>query len=101
MPRRKRVQPQPLQLIDCDEFFIEVRDRSTSLIGRGLHTKQDFAETLGAGYDIASFRQDGTPLHIEVKTTRGGPKTDFFMSPREIAFSQRNPNTYRLVRLYA
>jgi len=64
-----------------------------------IHTSVEEGD--GAGYDIASFRQDGTPLHIEVKTTRGGPKTDFFMSPREIAFSQRNPNTYRLVRLYA
>jgi hypothetical protein len=52
MPRRKTVQPHPLQLIDCDEFFIEVRDRSTSLIGRGLHTKQDFAETLEEIFDF-------------------------------------------------
>lgn len=52
MPRRKTVQPLPLQLIDCDEFFIEVRDRSTALTGRGLHTKQDFAETLEEIFDF-------------------------------------------------
>jgi len=46
MPRRKTVQPLPLQIIECDEFFIEVRDRSTALIGRGLHAKEDFSGTL-------------------------------------------------------
>ena len=52
MPRKKTVQPLPLQLIECGEFLIEVRDRSTSLIGRGLHTKQDFAETLEEIFDF-------------------------------------------------
>ena len=46
MPRRRTVQPLLLKLIDCNEFFIEFRDSSTALIRRGLHTKQDFAETL-------------------------------------------------------
>ena len=52
MPRRKTVQPLPLQIIEYDEFFIEVRDRSTALIGRGFHTKQDFAETLEQIFDF-------------------------------------------------
>ena len=46
MPRRKTVQPLPLQIIEGDEFFIEVRNRATALIGRGLHAKNDFDETL-------------------------------------------------------
>lgn len=46
MPRRKTVQPRPLRIIEGDEFFIEVRDRATALIGRGLHAKDDFDETL-------------------------------------------------------
>ena len=46
MPRKKTVQPPALQLIECDEFVIEVRDRSTALIGRGLHMKDDFSEIL-------------------------------------------------------
>lgn len=71
----------------------------TDLAEQVVHTSVEEGD--GAGYDIASFHPDGSPLHIEVKTTRGGPKTDFFMSPRELAFSQRNPKSYRLVRLYA
>ena len=46
MPRRKTVQPLPLRIIEGDEFLIEVRDRATALIGRGLHAKNDFDETL-------------------------------------------------------
>ena len=46
MPRKKRVQPRPLRNIEGDEFFIEVRDRTTALIGRGLHAIDDFDETL-------------------------------------------------------
>ena len=46
MPRRKTVQPLPLRIIEGDEFFIGVRDRATALIGRGLHAKNDFDETL-------------------------------------------------------
>ena len=52
MPRRRTVQPLLLQLIDCNEFFIEFRDRSTASIRRGLHTKQDFAETLEEIFDF-------------------------------------------------
>ena len=63
-----------------------------------VHTSQ--IEGDGAGYDIASFRKDGTPLHIEVKTTKGHSKTDFFMSARELEFSRRHPDTYQLLRLY-
>ena len=54
MPRRKTVQPHPLQLIDCDEFFIEVRDRSTALIGRGSHAKDGFNETLDEILDFVT-----------------------------------------------
>ena len=46
MPRRKTVQPPPLSIIEDDDFFIEVRDRASALIGRGLHAKVDFDETL-------------------------------------------------------
>ena len=46
LPRRKTVQPLPPRIIEDDEFFIEVRDRATALIGRGLHAENDFDETL-------------------------------------------------------
>ena len=54
----------------------------------------------GAGYDIRSFDPDGAERFIEVKTTRGGPRTDFFLSRNERAFSQEEPERFRLYRLY-
>jgi len=53
-----------------------------------------------AGYDIRSYEPDGTHRFIEVKTTRGGATTSFFISPNEIAFSAQNPDSYVLFRLY-
>jgi len=54
----------------------------------------------GAGYDIKSFNDDGSPRFIEVKTTRGGADTDFFMSINEIRFADQHPESYCLYRLY-
>ena len=53
-----------------------------------------------AGYDIRSYEPDGTHRLIEVKTTRGGAATTFFISPNEIAFSAQNAASYVLFRLY-
>ena len=54
----------------------------------------------GAGYDILSFNEDGTPRYIEVKTTRGSLNTDFYMSPNEINFSEKYPDNFFLYRVY-
>lgn len=54
----------------------------------------------GAGYDIKSFNVDGAVKYIEVKCTRGNINTDFFMSPREIKFSQINKNNFYLYRVF-
>lgn len=55
----------------------------------------------GAGYDIRSFDPaSGQERFIEVKTTRGGARTDFFLSRNERAFSDEEPERYRLYRLY-
>jgi hypothetical protein len=54
----------------------------------------------GAGYDILSFNEDGTPRYIEVKTTRGSLNTDFYMSPNEINFSEKHPDNFFLYRVY-
>ena len=40
----------------------------------------------GAGYDIKSYKPDGSVKYLEVKTTRGGISTSFFMSLNEISF---------------
>jgi hypothetical protein len=54
----------------------------------------------GAGHDIASFELDGSARHIEVKTTRGGPQTDFYLSANELEFSKQYVGSYRLYRLF-
>jgi hypothetical protein len=53
-----------------------------------------------AGYDIRSYNVDGTTRHIEVKTTQGPAANAFFLSPNEVRFSEENPNTFVLVRVY-
>lgn len=55
----------------------------------------------GAGYDIRSFDPtSGQERFIEVKTTRGGARTDFFLSRNERAFSDEEPERYRLYRVF-
>ncbi len=54
----------------------------------------------GAGYDILSYRVDGTRRHIEVKTTTGPSTSDFFISANEVKFSQTNADSYELRRVY-
>ena len=46
MPRRKTIQPEPIEHIIYDDLVIEARNRETQLIGRGLHNRQGFEETL-------------------------------------------------------
>lgn len=54
----------------------------------------------GAGYDIKSFNTDGSIKYIEVKTTKGNINTDFYMSPREIKFSQTHKDNFYLYRVF-
>ncbi len=63
-----------------------------------IHVSQ--IEGDSAGYDIRSYESDGTNRFIEVKTTRGGATTSFFISPNELAFSAQNSDSYVLFRLY-
>ena len=54
----------------------------------------------GAGYDIASFRPDGRPRLIEVKTTNGWERTPFHISRNELAVSEERRGEWRLFRLW-
>lgn len=54
----------------------------------------------GAGYDILSFDEEGNEIFIEVKTTKNGIKTDFFISPGEMKFSEQNKDKYFIYRVY-
>ena len=54
----------------------------------------------GAGYDIKSFDPAGRERLIEVKATRGGPATDFFLTRTEREVSTERPDAWRLYRLH-
>ena len=54
----------------------------------------------GAGYDIASFRRDGHPRLIEVKTTNGWARTPFHITRSERAVSEERAGEWCLFRLW-
>ena len=53
----------------------------------------------GLGYDILSFNLDGNKKFIEVKTTKGINKTEFFITPTELRRSEHETEFY-LYRVY-
>lgn len=55
----------------------------------------------GAGYDIRSFNPSGAERLIEVKSTRGGPTTDFYLTRTEREVSEERPDAWRLYRLHS
>jgi hypothetical protein len=52
------------------------------------------------GYDILSFDETGSERLIEVKTTKYGAETPFFVSRNEVSTSERNSAVYQVYRLY-
>jgi hypothetical protein len=54
----------------------------------------------GAGYDIRSFSPAGEERLLEVKTTRGGNTTPFYLTRNENDFAKERPDAFRLYRLY-
>lgn len=53
-----------------------------------------------AGYDILSFDITGVERLIEVKTTKYGEQTPFFVTRNEVATSEREAAYYHVYRLY-
>lgn len=52
------------------------------------------------GYDILSFDATGAERLIEVKTTKHGAETPFFVTRNEVSVSERHASLYHLYRLY-
>ncbi|MCP9825138.1 DUF3883 domain-containing protein, partial [Synechococcus sp. EJ6-Ellesmere] len=63
-------------------------ERTTFLIGPG------------AGFDILSYEETGADRLIEVKTTKYGRETPFFVSRNELAVSESEASHYYLYRLF-
>ena len=54
----------------------------------------------GAGYDIRSFGLDGRPRYIEVKTTKLGALTPFYITSAELDFARRHQGEYAIYRVF-
>lgn len=54
----------------------------------------------GAGYDIRSYDETGAERLIEVKTTRGGNTTPFYLTRNENEVAKERPDAFRSCRLY-
>lgn len=52
------------------------------------------------GYDILSFEESGRERLIEVKTTKYGGETPFYVSRKEVAVSRRDADKYQVYRLF-
>jgi hypothetical protein len=87
-----------------ERLVVEAERRRLTACGRGdlakriVHIAKERGD--GAGYDVLSFSDDGQELFIEVKTTTGGPQTDFLVTVNELEFASKFSNQYRLYRLF-
>ena len=63
---------------------------------------EQVSKTIGdhVGYDIHSYEDTGHDRFIEVKATRYGQLTPFFISAGELRFSTANLHAYQLYRLF-
>ena len=52
------------------------------------------------GYDIHSYEKTGRDRFVEVKTTRYGKLTPFYISANELQFSKAKRNAYQLYRVF-
>jgi hypothetical protein len=74
-----------------------VQNGRDDLAEKVIHTSQVIGD--GTGFDIMSFDLDGKKKFIEVKTTKGGSGTPFYISSAEYQYAQDRDN-YFLYRLY-
>ena len=54
----------------------------------------------GLGYDIRSFTLDGHPRYIEVKATKLGAVTPFYITSAELDFARRHQDEYAIYRVF-
>lgn len=52
------------------------------------------------GYDVLSFEESGAERLIEVKTTKYGKETPFFVSRNEVSVSERHASNYFVYRMF-
>jgi hypothetical protein len=77
-------------------------DRLTKLGHTQLASKVKIISTynVAAGYDISSFSSDGSPLYIEVKTTKTANPWNFELTHNELEFAKHNRQRQKIYRVY-
>lgn len=86
-----------LAVIEHERRWLAGRGRG-DLSERVRHVSVEVGD--GLGYDIESFTEAGTQKLIEVKTTRGGVTTPFFMSKNERDRAEELAEAYHLYRVH-
>lgn len=66
--------------------------------GRVRHISKEEGD--GFGYDILSCDEEGKDIYIEVKGTKGGQGSTFYITENELKCSIEYPEKYRLYRVY-
>lgn len=54
----------------------------------------------GIGFDVLSFNENGTERFVEVKTTRYGKETPFYVTRNEVRVSEKEAARYQLCRVF-
>ena len=87
-----------LRLVGFSQFGGHRLDVGSDLAEKVSHVA--VVEGDGAGYDVRSYTPTGDVKYIEVKTTRSGINTSFYITSNEVAFSSSHAETFYLYRLW-
>jgi hypothetical protein len=83
--------------------FIVLENERKKLIGMNSSKKVEHVSITQndmAGYDILSFDEDGNKMLIEVKSTKGGINTPFYLTAYELEYLNSHKDNYYIYRLY-
>lgn len=75
-----------------------IKDGFDNLADKVEHISQTFGDS--AGYDVLSFDPTGKDRYIEVKTTKLGKDSPFFITRNELNFSELKNNSFFLYRVF-
>lgn len=87
-----------------EEFVINfeqarlIKARRDELASKIVHIARERGD--GEGYDVLSYEESGADRLIEVKTTKYGRETPFFVSSNEVGVSKERARHYHLYRLF-
>lgn len=84
-----------------EDFVVAQENKRLELLGlKCIHKSREKGGD-GYGYDILSYDDKGENMrYIEVKTTKSGFSSPFYMSSKEVEFSSQHADNYYLYRVY-